>query len=151
LAGGVLFVTLATAQEKQTAGPSSKVKAAPQENKKTGLLSATRVSTDAATRSAAKKVIEQAGTDKTSKEPEGSDVVEFRPAGPESMTTSTSVASQKPPEKGPLKDFHGTVYGATDPGIPRTNAEGAAVGASSKSGKSAVFVRTDRTGTSPAR
>ena len=62
-----------------------------------------------------------------------------------------SAVPQNTPKKGPLKDVQGTVYGATDARNPRTNAEGAAIGGSSKSGESAIYVETDRARTSPPR
>jgi hypothetical protein len=148
LAGAVLFVIPATAQEQEAVEASSKVKTTPPGSEKPALLNATRVSTDAAIRGAAKKAIKQAGGDKTS-QPEGTDVLEFRPAESESTTSSSSVVTQKTIQKGPLKGLHGTVYGVTDANNPRTNAEGAAVGVSSKSGNSAIFVETDRARTSP--
>ena len=151
LAGAMLCVTLATAQEKQTVDASSKVKATAQDNKKHVLLDAPRVSTDAAVRSAAKDVIKQTTGDKTPNQPEDAEVVEFRPAESESASSSTSAAPPKTPKKGALKDLHGTVYGAAGAKNPGTNAEGAAVGASSKSGKSAIYVETDRARTSPPR
>lgn len=150
LVGAMLCVTLATAQEKQTVDPSSKVKATAQDNKKRALLNAPRVSTDAAVHSAAKDAIKQTTGEKTPNQPEDAAVVEFRPAESESASSSTSAAPPKTPKKGPLKDVHGTAYGATDARNPRTNAEGAAIGVSSKSGKSAVYVQTDRAQTSPA-
>lgn len=151
LAGAVLCVTLATAQEKQTVDASSKVKATPQDNKKHALLNAPRVSTDAAVHSAAKNVIKQTTGEKTPNQPADAEVVEFRPAESESASSSTSAAPPKTPKKGALKDVHGTVYGAAGAKNPGTNAEGAAVGASSKSGKTAIYVETDRARTSPPR
>jgi hypothetical protein len=78
LAGAMLCVTLATAQEKQTVDPSSKVKTTAQDNKKHALLNAPRVSTDAAVQSAAKDVIKRTTGDKTPNQPEDAEVVEFR-------------------------------------------------------------------------
>ena len=151
LAGAMLCVTLPTAQEKQTVDPSSKVKAMAQDNKKRALLNATPVSTDAAVHSAAKDVSKQTTGDKTANQPEDADMVEFRPAESESASSSTSAAPPKTPKKGALKDVHGTVYGAAGAKNPGTNAEGAAIGVSSKSGKSAIYVETDRARTSPPR
>ena len=150
LAGAMLCVTLATAQEKQTVDPSSKVKATAQDNKKRALLNAPRVSTDAAVHSATKDMIKQTTGEKTPNQPEDAEVVEFRPAESESASSSTSGAPPKTPKKGALKDVHGTVYGAAGAKNPGTNAEGAAIGASSKSGKTAIYVETDRARTSPA-
>ena len=151
LAGAMLCVTLATAQEKQTVDPSSKVKATAQDNKKRALLDAPRVSTDAAVHSAAKDMIKQTTGEKTPNQPEDAEVVEFRPAESESASSSTSGAPPKTPKKGALKDVHGTVYGAAGAKNPGTNAEGAAISASSKSGKTAIYVETDRARTSPPR
>ena len=151
LAGLVLCVTLATAQEKQTVDPSSKVKATAQDNKKHLLLDAPRVSTDAAVRSAAKDMTKQATGEKTTNQPEDAAVVEFRSVESESASSSTSAAAPKTPKKGALKDVHGTVYGAAGAKNPGTQAEGAAVGVTSKNGKSAIYLETDRARTSPPR
>jgi hypothetical protein len=152
LAGAMLCVTLATAQEKQTVDPASKVKATAQDNKKHALLNSPRVSTDAAVHSAAKDVIKRTTGDKTPNQPEDAEVVEFRPAESDSASPSTSAAPPKTPKKGALKkDVHGTVYGAAGAKNPGTNAEGAAIGVSSKSGKSAIYVETDHARTSPPR
>ena len=151
LAGAMLCVTLATAQDNQTVDPSSKVKATAQDNKKGALLNAPRVSTDAAVRSAAKDVIKRTTGDKTPNQPEDAEVVEFRAAESDSASPSTSAAPPKTPKKGALKEVHGTVYGAAGAKNPGTNAEGAAIGVSSKSGKSAIYVETDHARTSPPR
>jgi hypothetical protein len=147
----MLCATLATAQEKQTVDPSSKAKATAQDNKKHVLLDAPRVSTDAAVHSAAKDAIKQTTGEKTPDQPEDAEVVEFRPAESESASSSSSAAPPKNAKKGALKDVHGTVYGAAGAKNPGTNAEGAAIGVSSKSGKSAIYVETDRARTSPPR
>ena len=151
LAGSMLCVTLFAAQENQTVDPSSKVKTTAQDNKKPVLLKAPRVSTDAAVHSLAKNVTKQATGDKTPNQAADAAVVEFRPAESESASSSTGAAPPKTPKKGALKDVHGTVYGAAGAKNPGTNAEGAAIGASSKSGKSAIYVETDHARTSPPR
>jgi hypothetical protein len=147
----MVCVTLATAQEKQTLEPSSKVKATAQDNKKRALLNAPRVSTDATVRSAAKNMIKQTTGDKTPNPPADAVVLEFRPVESESASSSTSAAAPMTPKKGAPKDVHGTVYGAAGAKNPGTHAEGAAIGASSKNGKSAIYVETDRGQTSPPR
>ena len=47
-------------------------------------------------------------------------------------------------------DVHGTVYEAAGAKNPGTNAEGAAIDVSSRSGKSTIYVEIDRAQTSPA-
>jgi hypothetical protein len=151
LAGSMLCVTLFAAQENQTVDPSSKVKTTAQDNKKPVLLKAPRVSTDAAVHSLAKNVTKQATGDKTPNQAADAAVVEFRPAESGSAGSSSTAVDPKTTKKGASKDFHGAVYGMAGATNPGTNAEGAAIGANSKSSKSAIFVETDRVQTSPPR
>jgi hypothetical protein len=147
----MLGATVAAAQEKQAVDPSSKVKATTQDNKKRALFNAPRVSTDAAVQRAAKDMSKQTTGDKTPNQPGDAEVVEFRVVESESASSSTSAAAPKTPKKGALKDVHGTVFGTAGVKNPGTNGEGAAIGVSSKSGKSAIYVETDRARTSPPR
>jgi hypothetical protein len=151
LAAAMLGAAVAAGQEKQTVDPSSKVKATTQDNKKRALLNAPRVSTDAAIHSAAKDMIKQTPGDKSPNQPEDAAVVEFRPVESVSASSSTNAVAPKTPKKGALDDVHGAIYGAAGAKNPGTNAEGAAIGVSSKSGKSAIYVETDHARTSPPR
>jgi hypothetical protein len=96
-------------------------------------------------------MIKQATGEKTTNQPEDAAVVEFRSVESESASSSTSAVAPKTPKKGALKDAHGTAYGAAGAKNPGTQAEGAAVGVTSKNGKSAIYVETDRARTSPPR
>jgi hypothetical protein len=146
----MFFVTLAVAQQKQPVDPSPGAKSTPQTDKKPTLLNATRVSTDAASRAAAQDATRKAVQSKTGDNVDGG-VVEFRAADPAFASSSTSVVTEKSTQKGPLKNIHGNLYGATDAKNRGTNAEGGAIGASSKSGKSAIYVETNHAGISPPR
>ena len=143
LAGAMLLVTPAVAQQKQPADPSSGAKATPQGDKKPRLLDTTRVSTDAASRAAAQVATTKAAQSKTADNVEDAGVVEFRAADPKFTSSSISAATPKADQKGILKNIHGNMYGAMDAKNHATNAEGGAAGASSKSGKSAIYVETN--------
>jgi hypothetical protein len=147
----MFLVTPAVAQEKQPGDQSSGAKGAPQAEKKPKLLNATRVSTDAAARAAAQDATKKAAQNKTADNIEDTGVVEFRAADNEFTSSSTGVVTQKTAQKGILKNIHGSAYGAMDAKNHGTNAEGGAVGASSKSGKSAIYVETNRAVTSHPR
>jgi hypothetical protein len=151
LAGALFFVTLSSAQEKQAVDPSSKVKAPPQNDKKLTLINVPRVSTEAAIRGAAQQSAKKASGDITSGQPEQGQVLEFRAVDSENAISSASAATQKKTQKGLLKNVHGTAYGAAGAKNPATKAEGAAVGASSKSSKTAIYVQTGNAQTSPPR
>ena len=150
LATGLFFVTMGSAQEKQIVEPSSKVKATPQNGKSPVLVDAPRVSTDAAIHDAAREAAKkQAGDNAIPDQPGNADVVEFHAAEPVTASSSTGAAPAKTPKKGLLENVHGSVYGAASAKGPQTHAEGAAIGASSKSGKSAIYVETNDARTSP--
>ena len=113
-------------------------------DKKTALAEVTRVSTESAARSVAQKqakmVAEEDGAQKAA-EP---DVLEFQPA-PKNTGSSgkTVVAPSKGSKKPALGKVHGEIHGSAD-AKGATRRAGAGVGASSKSGKTAVFVEAER-------
>jgi len=114
--------------------------------KKASLTDATRVSTDEAVRQA----IQQQNPDRAAKDspaPGESAVVEFKPAPPAAKDDDSVVVKNSGDSK-KLKDVHGEAHGAAGAGGHR---EGGAVGASSKGGKTAVYVETDHSRVSPPR
>ena len=116
--------------------------------KKPVLAEITRVSTEVAARSVAqeqaKKVAEEDGVQKAAEAAEP-DVLEFRPA-PKNTGSSgkTVVAPSKGSKKSALGKVHGKIYGSADTKDAGTHRAGASVGASSKSGKTAVYVEAER-------
>lgn len=116
-----------------------------QPGRKPTLAGTARVSTDAALKDAAKQAAKKP---EHAKEPSASEaVLEFHPAEAEGAT-STSVKSESPKSK-KAKDVHGTVYGATDAKNVGTHRAGGAVGATSKSGKTSVYVQSEGDRTTP--
>jgi membrane protein involved in colicin uptake len=114
-------------------------------------MDVTRVSTaEAARRAAEKKAEESAGGDSKKKEDAKEDaaaVSEFKPASKaRDAETAVQPASQDS-GKLPLKDIHGSVQGAAGSGMRRVGSE---IGASSKSGKTHVYVETERSSSDPA-
>ena len=111
------------------------------------LSDVTRVSTEEATRQAAKEKAKdgKASSDKPNgaseadqERPTASPVTELQPAA---KTKDDKVVTDNPADP-KLKKIHGSVHGATGSG---TQQEGAEVGAGTKSGKTHVYVKTGRT------
>lgn len=114
-------------------------------DQKPALAEVTRVSTDEAAHSAARKKAEGNAGSETSDQPADSAVTEFHPAA---RTSGASSEADAGPSKGPkrslTKNLHGTVYGARGTGHDGDHKAGASVGASSKSGKTNIYVETNR-------
>jgi hypothetical protein len=114
--------------------------------RKPAITDAVRVSTDAALASAAKQEADKGTADQSAKgDPDGA-VLEFHPAAPGAAADGSAVVANDP-QKSALKNLHGEVYGA---GGARGNQETGKVGASSKDGKSSIYVETDRSHATPS-
>jgi hypothetical protein len=134
------------APQKSPDAPPPKSKASTE--KKPVLLEATRVSTDEAARSVAQKQTAKDNEEEGTKEDKDAAVLEFKPA-PASAKSSGDVVvvPSKNSKKSVLDNVHGTVHGSVDARNSGTHRTGASVGASSKSGKTAVYVETERSRT----
>jgi hypothetical protein len=113
-------------------------------DKKTALDEVTRVSTESAARSVAQKQARKCAEEEGAEKTADPDVLELRPAPENAGSSGKTVAP--PPEgskKTALGKVHGEVYGSAD-AKGATRRAGAGVGASSKSGKTAVFVEAER-------
>lgn len=141
----VLISAAAAPQEKVDNPPTTNSR--PKSEKKPTLVDAIRVSTAEATKSAVKEKSKQSAQPETMEESNDPAVLEFRPTA--NTEEGTVVAPSGDSKK--LKNVHGKVYGAVDAGNSGNRQSGAAVGASSKSGKSSVYVETDRSRTTPPR
>ncbi|MGD1154654.1 MAG: hypothetical protein ABSA41_02380 [Terriglobia bacterium] len=115
-------------------------------SKKPALTDAVRVSTDEALASAAKQEAKKQSPEENQKDSPDDAVLELRPSVPEAAASTSAAATKE--KKSPLKNVHGEVSGAAGAG---GNREGGKVGASSKSGKTSVYVETDRSNTTPPR
>jgi hypothetical protein len=143
----LLAGVLACAQT--TSAPASK--AAGEETQKTGekkpvLADVTRVSTERAVRSAAKEKSRQGEEKAEEEKTSDSGVTEFRPAGPVEKGTGEDQSASDDGEKSKgrvLKNVHGRVSGAADSSGTGSRT-GSAVGASSSSGKTSIYVETER-------
>ena len=114
--------------------------------KKAVLSDATRASTSKAMEGAAKQKVAATG-ELESRAPEDSAVTEFRPVPPDQAKDErqpTSTSSRQKAKGGPLKDVHGSVYGASGAANSGARTTGAAAGASSKSGKNSVYIEGQR-------
>jgi len=147
-AASLAFVALLAAQQPKDP-QSQKPTAAPSE-KKPALAGTGRVSTDSALRDAAKKEAKTPGTEQA-EEPPGEAVLEFHPAASDATGSKSSAGAPKDAKKSPLRDVHGTVYGSTAAQGAREQRAGGAGGASSKSGKTAIYVDTERSRATPPR
>lgn len=121
---------------------------------KPSLLDAARVSTEDARRGAAAGLANQDKAKAAVAKPstlatEDSPVLEFHPAQATAAPSAPAIAVSKNSKKSPLKDLHGTAYGSTAAGTSNHHVGGSA-GATSKSGKTSVYVETDQSrATSP--
>jgi hypothetical protein len=116
-------------------------------SKKPVLTDVSRVSTDQARADAAKQEAKKRGLEEKQKDSPDDAVLEFHPAAPDNSADGSAVVT-KDSKKGRLKNVHGEAYGAAGGG---GNREGGKVGASSKSGKTAISVGVDRSSTTPPR
>ncbi len=146
LAMTLLFALMGAAQEAKAPSPGKEPEA--QVQKKPVLVDATRVSTDATARSAAKEDAQKSAAGKKTKDSNESSVMEFKPAGPNAGSGEVVVLSKDSKKK---KNIHGEVYGTTGAQAAGTQGGGGAVGGTSKSGKTSVYVETEHQRTTPPR
>jgi hypothetical protein len=126
--------------------PETQKSSQAESSKEPPLTDAVRVSTDEALASAARQEAKKRSSEEKQKDSPDDAVLELRPSPPEAAAgTSAAVSKEK---KSPLNNVHGEVAGAASAG---GNREGGRVGASSKSGKTPVYVETDRSKTTPPR
>lgn len=147
---GILMLALApallgAAQDGKTPGNKESTAKA---QKKPVLVDATRVSTDAAAQSAIKKETQQSTASKKSKDANDSVVFEFRPAAPNSESGDALVLPKGSKKK---KNIHGEVFGTAAAQGAGAQGGGGAVGATSKSGKTSVYVESEHQRTTPPR
>lgn len=112
------------------------------------LADVTRVSTAEAAREAAQKTSKEKARYQESDQGEDSSVLEFKPAS----TGENAGAKPQPTDssKRTKKNVHGEGYGALDPGNSGNHQTGGAVGATTKTGKTSVYVESNQTrSTSP--
>jgi len=115
------------------------------EQKKISLSDVAPLSTEETARSAAKEADQSSSKKKDDKaEDSGIDsVLELHPVSAGEKAAASSDA--KPSVKRPKKNIHGEAYGGMDARGSGTHQAGGAVGATSKSGKTSVFVQGEQT------
>ena len=121
--------------------------------KKPALARVTRVSTEEAIRWAAAEAARK--NQKGVPQPDGSTaqdsaVVEFRPVDQGGAPSDAATILKGKSNKSALKNMHGSVYGSTVPGNRGTNEAAGSVGTTSRSGKTSVYIETDRSRASPS-
>jgi len=137
-------------QSKQSAkATETQPKSTKNADRKPSLADVTRVSTEEAARNAANHAAKDKAKDEETGKEGSADITEFQPAGSDDAGASTG--SQTNPSASPTrKKVHGEAYGALDPKNSATHRAGGAVGATSKSGKTSVYIETDQSkSTSP--
>jgi hypothetical protein len=114
-------------------------------DKKPALAEATRVSTEDAARSVAQKQARKSTEENGAEKTADPDVLELRPV-PESTGPSGKivVAPSEGSKQPALGKVHGRIYGSANAKGASTHRAGADAGASSKSGKTTVYVETER-------
>lgn len=121
------------------------------EGKKPALAEATRVSTEEAARSVAKEQSKQSSAKAEDEETSASGVTEFHPVKGDRKSAPEDRSGEENSQGGTLKNIHGTVEGAAD-SSGSGNRVGAAVGGSSRGGKTSIYVKTERDrGNPPSR
>ncbi len=139
----------ATCQAGQTQGEPQHGASKSETENKARLVEATRVSTADAARNAARERAKDSAkkgeAEKVSAEPSDAGVIEMKPA--EGSSDTQTVRHQGDTKKSAVKNDHGTVDGSLDPEHSGNHQAAARIGASSKSGKTSVFVETDRSRT----
>jgi hypothetical protein len=138
--------TSAPPDKSQTAQPKSSTT---RSKDKPTLAEAARASTAEAAHKAAEVEAQRRSGDRTSQTSGAPDVLEFRAAS-SGAQDSVGEATTKESKKSPLKSVHGDAHGALDSrGAGKQS--GGAVGATSKGGKTSIYVETDRShDTTPA-
>ena len=109
---------------------------------KPALVEATHVSTAEAAHKAAEAAAQGHGSEAASQASGVPDVLEFHAASPGAQD-SVSAATTEESKKSPLKSLHGDAYGASDSRGAGKQTSGA-VGATSKGGKTSIYVEGDR-------
>jgi hypothetical protein len=136
----------ASAQQDTAARPDKGQPAQPKSStarskEKPTLAEATRVSTAEAARKAAAVEAQGHGSEPASQASSAPDVLEFHAASPGAQDSAGAATTKE--SKTALKSVHGDAYGALGSrGAGKQT--GGAVGATSKSGKTSIYVETDR-------
>ncbi|MBI1983438.1 MAG: hypothetical protein HYS61_04495 [Acidobacteria bacterium] len=135
----------AGSKPRETAQPSASKSTSTQQDKKPMLVDVTRVSTEEAARSAARqqaKSEEDVPKIETEESAEPA-VVELKPASKDAEASGGAVAAEDS-KSSKLPKVHGRVYGSLDPKTSGDQQEGAAVGVGSKTGRTNIYVETER-------
>ncbi len=134
-------------QDPAPTGETKKSTEPAQKKQKASLEDVTRVSTRKAVQSVAKEKSKPVAEEKKTQEPAAeSEITEFHPAAPEEKNPGEEPAKTKTSKKSTGKKIHGTAYGlGGGPGAPTGG--GGSVGATSKSGKTSVYVESEKTKT----
>lgn len=159
LIAGLIMLTCPTAKAQEAAQKNSDRKTVPapqsmgdtkKSEKKISLSDVAPVSTEEAARSAAQEAAQSPSKNKDDKSASATvdSVLEFRPASQDEQAAAKSDA--RPSAKHTRKNIHGDAYVGLNPTHSGAHQDGGAVGATSKSGKTSVYVQGDQTRSTPA-
>jgi hypothetical protein len=151
LAAFLLSVSLVYAQTKDDKPVAQSPAAAPQKTKKERKrIEVSPVKTEDLLRTVTKEQARKSdGSAKKGEESPGvPEVTEFRRAADENHATRDSVTI-KEGKKSPVRDVHGSLYGATGAANSGSHAVGGEVGASTKNKKTHIYVETERSRDNP--
>ncbi len=119
------------------------------EGKKVPLGELTRVDTAATARNTGQKAAKEK-KEGNQAEDSGNAPLEVKPAPQESAPAGEERPASKESKSSKRQKVHGTVYGALDPNGPGNHQTATSLGASSKSGKTSVYVESDRSRSTPS-
>jgi hypothetical protein len=131
-------------QQKPSTNSAAPAATATHSKEKPALDDITRVSTDQAVQSAARSASKKQSAENRTGEPAQSEVLEFRPAATDQDSPKHTTTTTPESRKSKVKNVHGTVYGSLDAADAANRSTGASAGVSSKSGKSHIYVETER-------
>ncbi len=130
---------------------SPETTAPPKTKQQTSLLDATRVSTEEAAKSAAQERAGKTADPRTTESSSNENVTEFHPApSNRDQKSGAAATTSDDSKKSGLKRVHGTVEGSSATGASGGREGGASMGATTKSGKTAVYVETDQSRRDPS-
>lgn len=153
LCAGLLFAQTPPDPSDTTEPAAQEAPKKKDEGKKPALADVTRVSTEKALRSAAKEKSKQGDEKAEEEKTSESGVTEFRPARPDEKEAAENpkvLGGKKKSKGGALKNVHGSVHGTAD-AAGTGSRTGAAAGASTSSGKTSIYVETERDRQNPSR
>ena len=131
-------------QQKPSTNSAAPATSVTKSKEKPALDDITRVSTDQAVQSAARRASKKQATENGTDEPAQSEVLEFRHAATDEDSAKHTTTTTPESRQSKAKSIHGAVYGSLDAADAANRTTGASTGVSSKGSKSHIYVETER-------